>query len=117
MSFERVTSNNSDSDVYLSSSLELPPLSLTHSRQQCFSFVLGFTAQSTTRSCRAGHLIEILTPDCFAPYLANVATTEYCSICLETAFIAEEFGTKILMVVNSENRQTVRARGRGFAYF
>ena len=24
---------------------------------------------------------------------------EYCSICLETAFISEEFGTKMLMVV------------------
>ena len=42
---------------------------------------------------------SLATPDCFAPYLVNVATKEYCSICLETAFISEEFGTKILMVV------------------
>ena len=45
---------------------------------------------------------SLATPDCFDLYLVhvNVATTnEYCSICLETAFIAEEFGMKILMVV------------------
>ena len=39
-----------------------------------------------------------VTPDCFAPYLVNIGTKEYCSICLETAFISEEFGMKILMV-------------------
>ena len=39
------------------------------------------------------------TLDCFAPYLVNVATKEYCSIYLETAFISKEFGMKILMVV------------------
>ena len=38
---------------------------------------------------------SLATLDCFAPYLVN----EYCSICLEMAFIYEEFGTKILMVV------------------
>ena len=42
---------------------------------------------------------SLATPDCFAPYLVNVATKEYCSIYLETAFISEESGTKILMVV------------------
>ena len=44
---------------------------------------------------------SLATPDCFAPYLVNVATKEYCSICMETAFISEEFGTKILMVVSA----------------
>ena len=39
-----------------------------------------------------------MTPDCFDPYLVNVATKEYCSICLEMTFISEEFGMKILMV-------------------
>ena len=34
----------------------------------------------------------LATAGCFAPYLVNVATKEYCSICLETAFlIFEEF--------------------------
>ena len=37
------------------------------------------------------------TLDCFAPTVAT--TKEYCSICLETAFISKEFGMKILMVV------------------
>ena len=36
----------------------------------------------------------------FCPLLGKcVATMEYCSICLETAFISKEFGMKILMVV------------------
>ena len=35
---------------------------------------------------------SLATPDCFAPYLVNVVTKEYCSICLETAFLSEEFG-------------------------
>ena len=42
---------------------------------------------------------SLATPDCFDPYFVHVATKEYCSICLETAFISEEFGLKILMVV------------------
>ena len=42
---------------------------------------------------------SLATPDCFAPYLVNVATKEYCSMCLETAFISEEFGRKFLMMV------------------
>ena len=42
---------------------------------------------------------SLATPNCFDPYLVNVATKEYCSICLETAFISDEFGMKILMVV------------------
>ena len=42
---------------------------------------------------------SLATPDCFDLYLVNVATKEYCSICLETAFISEEFGMKIVMVV------------------
>ena len=42
---------------------------------------------------------SLATPGCFAPYLVNVATKKNCSICLETAFISEEFGMKILMVV------------------
>ena len=41
---------------------------------------------------------NLVTQDCFAPYLVNIATKEYCSVCLETAFISEEFGMKILMV-------------------
>ena len=41
---------------------------------------------------------SLATPDCFDPYLVNVATKEYCSICLETAFISEKFGMKIVMV-------------------
>ena len=36
---------------------------------------------------------SLATPDCFDPYLVNVATKEYCSICLKTAFISEEFGS------------------------
>ena len=44
---------------------------------------------------------SLTTPDYFAPYLVNVATKEYYSICLETAFISEEFGMKILMVVTA----------------
>ena len=40
---------------------------------------------------------SLATPDRFDPYLVNVATKEYCSISLETAF--KEFGMKILMVV------------------
>ena len=31
----------------------------------------------------------IATPNCFAPYLVNVATMEYCYICLETGFISK----------------------------
>ena len=42
---------------------------------------------------------SLATPNCFDPYLVNVETKEYCSICLETAFISEEFGMNILMVV------------------
>ena len=42
---------------------------------------------------------SLFTLDCFYPYLVNVATKEYCSTCLETAFISEEFGMKILMLV------------------
>ena len=42
---------------------------------------------------------SLATLDCFGPYLVNVATKQYCSICLETAFISKEFGMKILMVV------------------
>ena len=42
---------------------------------------------------------SLATPDCFDPYLVNVATKEFCSICFETAFISEEFARKILMVV------------------
>ena len=42
---------------------------------------------------------SLATPDCFAPYLVNIATKEYCSICLETAFISEEFDIIFLMVV------------------
>ena len=42
---------------------------------------------------------SLATKDCSAPYLVNIATKEYCSICLETAFISEEFGIKFLMVV------------------
>ena len=37
----------------------------------------------------------LATPDCFAPYLVNVASKEF----LEMAFISKEFGMKILMVV------------------
>ena len=42
---------------------------------------------------------SLATLDCFGPYLVNVATKEYCSICLETVFISKEFGMKLLMVV------------------
>ena len=35
---------------------------------------------------------SLATLDCFAPTVAT--TKEYCSICLETAFISEEFGMK-----------------------
>ena len=42
---------------------------------------------------------SIATLDCFAPYLVNAETKEYCSIYLETEFISEEFGVKILVVV------------------
>ena len=42
-----------------------------------------------------------MRPDCFAPHLVNVATKEYCSTCLETAFISEEFCLKILVVVDA----------------
>ena len=42
---------------------------------------------------------SLATPDCFAPYLVNVATQEYCCICLETGLISEEFCVKILVVV------------------
>ena len=42
---------------------------------------------------------SLAPPDCFAPKLVNFATKEYCCICLDTAFISEEFGMKILMVV------------------
>ena len=41
---------------------------------------------------------SLATLDCFAPYLINVATKEYCSICLETGFISEEFCLKILVL-------------------
>ena len=44
---------------------------------------------------------SLATPDCFAPYLVNVTIKEYCSICLETAFLSEEFGMKILMMVTA----------------
>ena len=40
---------------------------------------------------------SLATPDCFAPYLVNVTTKEYCShgsIHLETAFISDELGMK-----------------------
>ena len=47
---------------------------------------------------------SLATPDCFAPYLVNVATKEYCFICLETVFIAEEFYVKML-VVDSANEE------------
>ena len=46
---------------------------------------------------------SLATPDCFVPYLVNVATKEYCSICLETAFISEECGMKILVVAAAED--------------
>ena len=49
------------------------------------------------------------TPDCFDPYLVNVATKEYCSTCLETA--SEEFGMKILMVVATAEEK----RGRTYS--
>ena len=40
---------------------------------------------------------SLATLDSFAPTVAT--TKEYSSICLETAFISEEIGMKILMVV------------------
>ena len=55
---------------------------------------------------------SLATPDCFAPYLVNVTTKEYCShgsICLETTFISEEFGMKMRLLKNSEAGHTVRA--------
>ena len=55
---------------------------------------------------------SLATLDCFGPYLVNVAIKEYCSICLETAFISKEFGMKILMWLRllkiSEAGHTVR---------
>ena len=42
---------------------------------------------------------SLATPDCFAPYLVNVTTNEYCSIYLETAFISEELCMNILVVI------------------
>ena len=51
-----------------------------------------------------------MTLDCFAPcmYLVNVANKEYCSICLETAFISEELCMKILLMVVAAEEQRVR---------
>ena len=40
--------------------------------------------------------ISFATPDCFAPYLVNVPTKEYYSICLEMGFIFKAFCVKIL---------------------
>ena len=54
---------------------------------------------------------SLATPGCFAPYLINVATKEYCSACLETAFLSEEFGMKILMVVAAAEEK----RGRTYS--
>ena len=43
---------------------------------------------------------SLATPDCSALYyLVNVETMEYCSICLETAFITEEFCVNVLVVL------------------
>ena len=39
---------------------------------------------------------SLATPDCFTPYLVNVESKECCCICLETAFISEEFCVKSL---------------------
>ena len=47
----------------------------------------------------------------FDPYLVNVATKEYCSICLEMAFTSEKFGMKILMVVAAAEEK----RGRTYS--
>ena len=55
--------------------------------------------ESNYNNCIIQSEKSLATPDCFATYLVNVATKEYCSICLETAFISEEFSMKILMVV------------------
>ena len=35
----------------------------------------------------------------FSPSMVNVATKEYCSICLETQYISEEICIKVLVVV------------------
>ena len=58
------------------------------SYNNCLSFYFTITELYNRKK-------SLATPDCFAPYLVNVATKEYCSICLETAFITEEFGMNI----------------------
>ena len=37
---------------------------------------------------------RLATPDCFSPYLVNIASMESCSVCLETALTSEEFCMK-----------------------
>ena len=44
---------------------------------------------------------SLATPDYFVPYLINVTTTEYCLICLKTAFIAKELCVKMLVVIGA----------------
>ena len=60
-----------------------------------------FKDQCEENQVKDSHLSgkNLATPYCFAPYLINVERKEYWSICLETAFIAEEFCIEILAVV------------------
>ena len=53
----------------------------------------GYAGSSPESSLFAYVLSEksLATPDCFAPYLENVATKAYFYKCLETGFIFEEF--------------------------
>ena len=63
---------------------------------------MGGYAGSSPESSLYAYILSkksLATPDCFAPYLENVATKEYFYKCLETGFIFEEFCVKILMLV------------------
>ena len=73
-----------------------PSLSLSHRKREVGRYV---SEESNYNAWIIQSEKSLATPDYFDPYLVIVATKEYCSICLETAIISEEFGMKILMVV------------------
>ena len=70
-----------------------PSLSLSHMKRE-----VGIYASE--ESNYNNWIKSLATPDCLASYLVNVASKEYCSICLETALISEEFGIKTLLITD-----------------
>ena len=57
------------------------------------SLSLSYENMSVRRLITIGK--GLTTPDCFALYLVKVATKEYCSICLKTAFYLKNLAVAV----------------------